>query len=113
MPDPRVRVATLASELLGTVVDPAALRLDEAAVGDGYECPTATSTRAMDLAAVQEGVVLDPVYGAKAMAALMTAVDSRDLPRGEQTVLVLSGGLPGFFGHPAAAELAGRTAPPV
>lgn len=40
-------------------------------VGDGYGIPTAASTEALQLLARTEGIVLDPVYTAKAMAALL------------------------------------------
>jgi D-cysteine desulfhydrase len=110
--DPRRAVAELASQLTHQDVPPARLRLDEQVVGDGYEHPTPDSTRAMDLAGRHAGVILDPVYGAKAGAALLSAVEGGAIRPGERTVLVLTGGLPGLFGHPVAVELARRTSGP-
>jgi L-cysteate sulfo-lyase len=107
--DPRNAVAELASQLTHQDVPPARLRLDEEVVGEGYERPTPNSARAMDLAGRHAGVILDPVYGAKAGAALIAAVEGGAIRPGERTVLVLSGGLPGLFGHPVAAELARRS----
>ena len=57
-----------------------------------------------------EGLILDPVYTAKAMAGLAAAVADGDIKPGERTVFVHTGGLPGLFGHPYAAELAQRVA---
>jgi D-cysteine desulfhydrase len=107
-PDPRERVAALAGELLGRPVSADDLRLDLDVVGAGYERPTDASRHAMALAATHEGIVLDPVYGAKAMAALIGAVERGEIARGERAAFVLTGGLPGLFGHPIAAELALR-----
>ena len=45
------------------------------------------------------------------MAGLKAAVDDGDIKPGEKTVFVHTGGLPGLFGHPYAAELARSTAP--
>jgi L-cysteate sulfo-lyase len=100
VPDPRERVAALAGVAAG------ALRIDLDVVGAGYEQPTDASRRAMRLAAECEGIVLDPVYGAKGLAALMAAVERGEIRAGERTILLLTGGLPGLFGHPMAAELA-------
>jgi len=54
--------------------------------------------------------VLDPVYTAKAFAGLAAAVEDGDIRPGERTVFVHTGGLPGFFGHPIAAEYGASTA---
>lgn len=66
-------------------------------VGGGYGVPTPESREAAALAARTEGLVLDPVYTAKAMAALIAYVrEGRYSP--EQTVLFWhTGGVPGYF----------------
>lgn len=112
VPDPRERVAKLAAELLQRPLAPDQLRIDLDVVGAGYEKPTDASRRAMELAARHEGIVLDPVYGAKGMAALIRAVERGEIVSGERAAFVLTGGLPGLFGHPMAAELARRTTQP-
>ena len=73
------------------------LHLDTAHVGDGYGAHTAGAREAMELAARLEGLVLDPVYSAKAMAGLMA--DRRDgrLAPTQPTVFLHTGGLPGMF----------------
>lgn len=108
--EPRAVVASLATELHpGAPVEPDQLRLDEAVAGDGYQRPTPESRRAMDLAARHEGILLDPVYGAKAAAALAAAIARGEIEPGQRTVFLLTGGLPGLLGHPLAAELGART----
>ena len=71
--------------------------VDAAFVGGGYGVPTPASLEAARLAAMTEGLVLDPVYTAKAMAALIAYVrEGRYSP--EQTVVFWhTGGVPGFF----------------
>jgi hypothetical protein len=54
--------------------------VDDSFVGGGYGIPTADSTEALELVARTEGIVLDPVYTAKAMAALISGVRARKFP---------------------------------
>jgi 1-aminocyclopropane-1-carboxylate deaminase/D-cysteine desulfhydrase-like pyridoxal-dependent ACC family enzyme len=46
------------------------LHVDDSQVGEGYGIPTQASEEALSLVARTEGIVLDPVYTAKAMAGL-------------------------------------------
>ncbi|WP_369259307.1 pyridoxal-phosphate dependent enzyme [Geodermatophilus amargosae] len=103
VPDPAERVAALAAALGG---DPSGLRLRRDQVGDGYGAPTEAAGTALRTAARTEGLLLDPVYTAKALAGLAAAVADGSIRPGEPTVFVHTGGLPGLFGHPLAAELA-------
>lgn len=75
------------------------LRIDVDHVGGGYEAPGPEVRDALLLTARTEGVVLDPVYTARAMAALVAAARRGDLAPGP-VVFVHTGGLPGLFGHP-------------
>jgi L-cysteate sulfo-lyase len=98
-----------------TGYDPAGrtLRLRGDQVGPGYGVLTPAARAAMRDAARCEGLILDPVYTAKALAGLAAAVRDGDIRPGERTVFVHTGGLPGLFGHPLAQELtadAGSTA---
>ncbi len=71
--------------------------VDSGFVGPGYGIPTAESAAAMELAARTEGLLLDPVYTAKAMAGLLAAV-RRGAFSDNQTVLFWhTGGLPALF----------------
>lgn len=101
--DPAPRVAALVAELGGR---PGPLRLDRDQVGDGYGHLTSVAAMVMRTAARTEGLLLDPVYTGKALAGLASAVSEGIVRQGERTVFVHTGGLPGLFGHPFAAELA-------
>jgi L-cysteate sulfo-lyase len=105
VPDPADRVRHLALAL-GAPEPELRLRTDQ--VGAGYGRLTGAAAAAMGIAARTEGLLLDPVYTGKAMAGLAAAVADGTLRAGERTVFVHTGGLPGLFGHPFAAELATR-----
>jgi L-cysteate sulfo-lyase len=106
--DPVNTVAGLLTEL---GVHAPELRMDRDQVGPGYGQLTDAARRAIDDAGRCEGLILDPVYTAKAMAGLTAAIEAGQIKPGEKTVFVHTGGLPGLFGHPLAAELSERLGP--
>lgn len=106
LPDPAAAVEEFAAPL-GTGPVPAdRLRVRRDQVGAGYATLTAAAADALRLAARTEGLVLDPVYTARAMAGLAAAVRDGDVRPGERTVFVHTGGLPGLFGHEEAVGFA-------
>lgn len=68
-------------------------------VGERYGIPTPAGLAALHLVARQEGILLDPVYTSKAMAALITDIEQGNLPRTEPVVFVHTGGAPAIFGY--------------
>ncbi|HYY80923.1 MAG TPA: pyridoxal-phosphate dependent enzyme [Actinomycetes bacterium] len=64
-------------------------------LGPGYGVPSAAGRQAASLVARTEGVLLDPVFAAKAMAALAAAIRSGDC-RGP-VVFLVTGGAPTLF----------------
>jgi D-cysteine desulfhydrase family pyridoxal phosphate-dependent enzyme len=74
-------------------------RLSDAALGAGYGVPTAAGTAAIELLARTEGVLLDPVYTAKAMGALLAQIAAGEVPAGSDVVFVHTGGAPGVFAY--------------
>ena len=96
----RPAIATMLSELLarggGTAGEPAPIELDEAQLGDGYGRPTAAAGEAADLLARTEGILVDPIYTAKALAFLVAAVRGGAWD-GRMVVFWHAGGLPGIF----------------
>ena len=64
--------------------------------GPGYGIPTPGGRAAVELLATTEGLLLDPVYTAKAMAHLLATVDDRP------TVFLHTGGAPGLFAYTPA-----------
>ncbi len=101
-PDGRVRelVAGLADAGVGLRRGgPLRLRRDQ--VGPGYGVLTPRAADALRAAARCEGIVLDPVYTAKALSGLAAAVADGDIVVGEPVIFVHTGGMPGLFGHDA------------
>ena len=70
-------------------------------VGAGYGMPTDLSTRALETAARSEGLVLDPVYTAKAFGGLIGEIEAGRVKRDDLLVFVHTGGTPALFADPA------------
>ena len=73
------------------------IEVDDAQVGDGYGVPTASSTEALELVARREGILLDPVYTAKAMAGLIARVRRGEFNEGQTILFWHTGGQMGYF----------------
>ncbi|CAL9660917.1 D-cysteine desulfhydrase [Streptomyces sp. enrichment culture] len=99
-PGVRTVVGTYAAALTEDPPSAEDLRVRTDQVGAGYATLTSETAEALSLAARCEGVVLDPVYTGRALAGLHAAVRDGEIRPGETTVLMHTGGLPGFFGHP-------------
>jgi L-cysteate sulfo-lyase len=102
--DPRAQVESLLDGM-GEPTRAAALRLRTDQVGSGYGALTAAAGSALRVAARSEGVILDPTYTARALAGLIAAVEDGTITAEENVVFLVSGGLPGLFGHPQASTL--------
>jgi len=68
-------VADLAARV-GVAVPPGAIDLLETQLGAGYGRPTPAATEATELLARTEAILVDPIYTAKALAAVIAAVRS-------------------------------------
>jgi 1-aminocyclopropane-1-carboxylate deaminase/D-cysteine desulfhydrase-like pyridoxal-dependent ACC family enzyme len=83
--------------------------IDHEHFGSGYGAPTAACREALDLAARLEGLILDPVYTGKALAALMARVRSGHAGSdGEAIVFWHTGGSPALFADRYAGWIAGE-----
>lgn len=81
---------------LGRLVASAAIHLDAAQLGDGYGVRTAAAAEAAALLARSEGILVDPIYTAKALAAVIAEVRSGRWD-GKRVVFWHAGGTPGLF----------------
>jgi D-cysteine desulfhydrase len=70
-------------------------------VGSGYGMPTELSTRALEAAARTEGLILDPVYTAKALGGLTGEIEAGRVKPDDLVVFVHTGGTPALFADPA------------
>jgi D-cysteine desulfhydrase len=73
------------------------LDIDVSQVGGGYGVPTPASEEALSLVARNEGIVLDPVYTAKAMAAVIAAVRAGEIKQDETVLFWHTGGQLALF----------------
>ncbi|HXG87435.1 MAG TPA: D-cysteine desulfhydrase family protein [Vicinamibacterales bacterium] len=95
------RIANQAAVIAGldTRVDAADLVTDQGYIGDGYGLSTMESLEAIHIVAETEGILLDPVYTAKAMACVIDHA-RRNLLDPEAPILFLhTGGVPALFAH--------------
>lgn len=77
-------------------VSPDELHLDASQLGAGYGVPTGAATEATRLLARTEGILVDPIYTAKALAGLIELVRSGSLDD-HDVVFWHAGGTPGLF----------------
>ena len=80
-----------APDLLARPID-----LDDRAFGDGYGRPSGAADDATRLLARTEGILVDPIYTAKALAGLLALVRSGALD-GQRVLFWHAGGGPGLF----------------
>ena len=73
--------------------------VDDTHVGGGYGMPTPASTEALELFARREGILLDPVYTSKAMAALLDDIRDGKVGKESAVVFVHTGGAPALFAY--------------
>jgi D-cysteine desulfhydrase family pyridoxal phosphate-dependent enzyme len=69
-------------------------------VGSGYGIPTDLSRRALEVAARTEGLILDPVYTAKAFGGLIGELEAGRVKRDDLVVFIHTGGTPALFADP-------------
>jgi D-cysteine desulfhydrase family pyridoxal phosphate-dependent enzyme len=99
------RLARTATEHLGRGGPNATVIVDRDHIGPGYGLLSRACVEALRLVARTEGLVLDPVYSGKAMAALITAVRRGDIAEGDTVVFWATGGSPALFTGRYAADL--------
>lgn len=75
--------------------------VDDRYIGGGYGQPTSEGVAAVRTVAMLEGVLLDPVYTGKAMAALIDAVQKTPSLLGDTVVFLHTGGAHALHGYPA------------
>jgi L-cysteate sulfo-lyase len=99
-------VAEEAADVLGagTRMDADEMHTEQQYYGSGYAVPTPAGMEALKLVARTEGVLLDPVYTAKAMAGMIDHISSGAIEPNETIVFLHTGGSPGMFGHAHVIE---------
>ncbi|WP_334145179.1 1-aminocyclopropane-1-carboxylate deaminase/D-cysteine desulfhydrase [Rhabdothermincola sp.] len=98
-------LVTATASLAGRPFPGGRAQLDRTQVGAGYGAPTPAADEAIRLAAQLEGLVLDPVYTGKALAALIADRRAGRLAPNQPTVFLHTGGLPSVFTSRVAQRL--------
>ena len=93
--------SNLTSELIDSSVrlEPEEIDATPEFIGEGYGIPTPEGIEAIRLMAQTEGILLDPVYSAKAMAALIADIRAGKWQAGQNVVFVHTGGTPALFAY--------------
>ena len=73
------------------------IEVDDSQVGAGYGLATPASTEALELMARREGILLDPVYTAKAMAGLVARLRAEAFSTTDTILFWHTGGQAGYF----------------
>lgn len=68
-------------------------------LGQGYGIVTDNEKRAIDFMAKQEGILLDPVYSARAFGGLLDMIDKKVFNKNENILFWHTGGQPALFAH--------------
>ena len=99
--DRALRIANEAAALAGipTRVAEDDLFTDQGYIGEGYGIATPECIEAIRLLAETEGILLDPVYTAKAMACLIDHARTGQLDPRSTVVFLHTGGVPALFAH--------------
>ena len=84
---------------LGVTVSEREIDTDDRFIGPGYARPSAEGLDAMRLVARSDGLLLDPVYTGKAMAALIAAIRDGHFGQKDTVVFLHTGGLPAVFAY--------------
>ncbi|HZU12625.1 MAG TPA: D-cysteine desulfhydrase family protein [Chloroflexota bacterium] len=92
---------TLAHLGLNADVPESASRVDDRFVGPGYGYPTDETMAAIETLALDEGIVLDPVYTGKAMAGLLAHAREGRVGSDDVVVFLHTGGAPALFAYNA------------
>jgi L-cysteate sulfo-lyase len=92
-----VELMRAAAGLLGAPPSERRPEVTNEQVGEGYGLPTEASRESLNLMARTEGILLDPVYTAKAFAALVAMARKADLDPSRPVVFVHTGGTPALF----------------
>ena len=76
-----------------------AVRVDDRFRGPAYGYPTPETMAAIEIVALDEGLVLDPVYTGKAMAGLIGHAGEGRFSSGDVVIFLHTGGMPALYAY--------------
>jgi L-cysteate sulfo-lyase len=75
------------------------LTISGAQLGGGYGIVTDAMVEALRIVGRSEGLLLDPVYGGKAFAGLLSDIERGVIASGSNVLFVMTGGSPGLYAY--------------
>lgn len=104
-------LAAIANEVFSLLgwpqrLSPSDIDATEDFVGDDYGIPSPAGMQALSLIAQTEGILLDPIYTAKALAAVLHDIQTGKLDGDGPVVFVHTGGTPALFAYHSAVSAA-------
>jgi 1-aminocyclopropane-1-carboxylate deaminase/D-cysteine desulfhydrase-like pyridoxal-dependent ACC family enzyme len=112
----RASIARMATELCSRLDEPCRFcgsdvpLIEDVYVGPRYGIPSDNALAAIRYMASSEGILLDPVYTAKAFAGLLDLAEQEKLPSGTPVIFLHTGGGPSLFAF--SEQLASTVNPP-
>jgi len=82
------------------IIDEEDIRLTDVTLNPGYGRLNDQVKEAIDLAAMQEGLLVDPVYTGKALAGLIHLIREKRFSAEQNIMFIHTGGTPALFGYP-------------
>ena len=92
------------AKLLHVTADEMTVDVRRGYAGQSYGLPTAECLDAIELVARLEGILLDPVYEGKSMAALIALIRSGELRRRHKVLFMHLGGTPALHAYTSSFE---------
>lgn len=83
------------------VVTDDAVNVDDSVLAPGYGHLNAETAEAVRIAALDEAMLVDPVYTGRALAGLIHKVRSGQIEQGDRVIFLHTGGTPGLFAYQA------------
>ena len=105
-----VSIAALATEICTRLGEPHTFNseqvplIEEMYVGGKYGAPSAEGQSALKRLARAEGLLLDPVYTAKAFAGMLGEIQKGHLGKNDPVIFLHTGGLPALFAFPGEID---------
>ncbi len=98
----QIKIANLVNETADRMqafesAEPGEILINDQYIGGGYGVLSSLERDAIKLFARTEGMVLDPVYTARAAGALVDLIKNGELKAGEQVLFWHTGGIPALF----------------
>jgi len=81
-----------------------AVNTDDTCLPPGYGQMNRYVVEAIKMSALEEGIILDPVYSGKALAGLIYLIRNGTIPPGKNVLFLHTGGTPANFGYQSELE---------